>query len=46
MHVDSPAFWALSDWLDYIEKTLNPYKKFVFILYFQKEINFFAVQKL
>lgn len=26
MHVDSPAFWALSGWLDHVEKTLNPYK--------------------
>lgn len=26
MHVDSPAFWALNNWLDHVEKTLNPYK--------------------
>ena len=28
MHVDSPAFWALNNWLDHVEKTLNPYKKY------------------
>jgi hypothetical protein len=33
MHVDAPAFWALNNWLDHVEKTLNPYKKYSIILY-------------